>query len=131
VASFAAGSVRVQVGHAAGLPDARALFSPDPTDVPRFRRPRGVSPERCLALAVMTQALLDLRRAPCGYRRKETVYRETLAWFLSNDTAWPLSFAAICELFDWNPQVIRSRVLGPSPEPDWEPVRRLRLVRRR
>jgi hypothetical protein len=127
VAFFATRSARVQVGHAAGLPDARALFSSDPTDTLRFARPRGISPERCLALAVMTQALLDLRRAPRG----QVLHRDTHAWFLSPDTSWPLSFASICDLFEWNPRAIRHRVLGPRREPDQGPERRLRLVRRR
>ncbi len=141
MAFFAAAGGRVQVvkavtsAGAVPLPDASRLFSPDPTDVVRFTRLRiGDTPERCLALAVMTQAILDLRRAPPGraHGKEAGVYEKTRAWFRANDRAWPLSFASICELFDWSPGAVRAQVLGPEAEPaDPEPARRLRLVRRR
>jgi len=115
-------------GHAAGLPDLRALFADDPTDSHtwrRFVRDRGESPERCLALAVMTQALLDLRLPEGRAHGKDAgVYERTWAWFQTNDRGWPLAFVSICEMFDWSPEAVRARVLGRSPEP-------LRLVPRR
>lgn len=122
----------VKSAGAVPLPDCSRLFSPDPTDVVRFTRLRvGETPERCLALAVLTQALLDLRRSPPGraHGKQAGVYEKTTAWFRANDRSWPLSFASICELFDWSPTAVRARVLGP--EPGHEPERRLRLVRRR
>jgi hypothetical protein len=119
VAVFAAGGVRVQVpgsGISAGpvsLPDVRALFCPDPSDWHLWRRrARGESPERCLALAVLTQALLDLERSGAqtwsGTRR---LHEETRAWFEATDAEGPHSFVAICELFDWSPDAVRASVL--------------------
>ena len=119
-----AGGVRVQVpgsGTSAGpvaLPDVRALFCPDPTDAQLLlhRRGRGESPERCLALAVMTQAVLDLERSGpqmdhARGRARYGRYEETRTWFEATDPTWPYSFASICELFDWSPDAVRTRVL--------------------
>jgi len=108
-------------GHAAGLPDTRAIFFDDPTDSHKWRRglrDRGESPERVLALAVMTQALLDLRkfapRACHGY--KPNVYDQARAYFESNDRRWPLGFVTICEMFDWSPEAVRARILATYPD---------------
>jgi len=108
------------------LPDARALFSPDPVDALRAARlRRAETPARALALAVMTQALIDLRRAGPGAK----LHAETRAWFLASDTGGPYTFEAICALFDWDTQAVRRHVLGRHWA-DAEPVRQLRLVRR-
>lgn len=115
------------------LPDARALFAPDPTDTFRVARFRGIeTPARALALAVMTQAVIDFRRAPRGQTtgRERNLYAQTRAWFLSDDEHGPHAFAAICTLFGWNPEAVRRHVLGASWATE-EPVRQLRLVRRR
>lgn len=115
------------------LPDARALFSPDPADTFRVLRVRGAeTPARSLALAVMTQAVLDLRSAPRGklHGKDRHLYAKTRAWFLSDDERWPHSFVSLCALFDWSPDAVRRHILGAS----WaaaEPARQLRLVRRR
>jgi len=78
------------------------------------------------------QAVLDLRRAPRGQKhgKDRNLYAETREWFVSDDPCWPLSFAALCNLFEWSPEAVRRAILGPA----WaarEPVRQLRLVRRR
>ena len=95
------------------LPDVRALFCPDPSDgVLWRRRARGESPERCLALAVLTQALLDLERSgPQTWPHLRRRYEETREWFEATETTWPLAFERICELFDWSPDAIRASVL--------------------
>src|SRR4029077_21218210 len=115
------------------LPDARALFSVDPADALRWHRcrPRFDTPERALALAVMTEAVIDLRRAPRGqaHGKERHLYRDTVAWFRSDDGRGPHSFVALCALFDWSPDAVRRRLFGPVPDP--EPERALRLVRRR
>jgi len=114
------------------LPDARALFSPDPTDTLRFSRLRRAdTPARSLALAVLTQAVLDLRRAPRGQRhgKDRNLYADTRAWFLATEAHGPHSFEAICALFDWSPEAVRRHVLG-RPAAEGAPVRQLRLVRR-
>ena len=114
------------------MPDARALFSPDPSDTLRISRARADTPARSLALAVFMQAVLDLRRAPRGqmHGKERNLYRDTRTWFLSDERCGPHAFAALCDLFEWSPSAVRSAILGPA----WsgrEPVRQLRLVRRR
>ena len=135
MSGFAVGAPKLQ-GHTGGswmLPDARALFSVDPADALRWLRcrPRFDTPERALALAVMTQAVIDLRRAPRDrtHGKERHLYRDTVAWFLDDDARGPHSFAALCALFDWSPDAVRRRLLGPVL--DAEPERALRLVRRR
>lgn len=98
-------------GHAAGLPDMRALLWDDPTDSHTWRRAlrdRGESPERVLALAVITQALLDLKKSAPHYDQAR-------AYFESDDRGWPLGFVTICELFDWSPEAVRARILATYP----------------
>jgi len=114
------------------LPDARALFTPDPSDTLRISRARADTPARSLALAVFMQAVLDLRRAPRGATtgKERNVYSDTRAWFLSDDRRWPHSFACLCDLFEWSPEAVRQAILGTGWS-EREPVRQLRLVRRR
>ena len=78
------------------------------------------------------QAVLDLRRAPRGqmHGKDRNLYRDTRDWFLSDDRQGPDSFACLCDLFEWSPTAVRDAILGAA----WaerEPVRQLRLVRRR
>jgi hypothetical protein len=114
------------------LPDARQLFSVDPADALRWFRFRGTdTPERLLSLAVMCQALTDLRRAPRGqtHGKDRHLYAETQAWFRDDTDGHPYSFRAVCDRFDWSAEAVRARVLGADTAP--EPVQALRLVRRR
>jgi len=132
MAGFAGRVVKMHV-HAGPvlLPDARALFTPDPTDTLRFSRVRRLdTPARSLALAVLFQAVMDLRRAPRGQTtgRDRHLYAQTRAWFLDTEGRGPHSFEAICGLFDWNPEAVRRHVLGRTAA-QAEP--QLRLVRRR
>lgn len=136
---FAVGARKLQAGHTSGspgsaafLPDARALFSIDPCDGVRWLRFRGAdSPERLLSLAIMCQALADLRKAPRGRTsgKDRHLYRDTVAWFRDDDAAHPFSFRVLCERFDWSAEAVRSRVLGAEEPP--ERPHGLRLVRRR
>lgn len=134
MSGFALNASRLQ-GHTAGvwmLPDARSLFSVDPADTLRWLRFRGAdTPERLLSLAVMCQALTDLRRAPRGRTsgKDRHLYAETRAWFLDDDEGHPYAFRVLCDRFDWSVEAVRARVLGADTAP--EPVRALRLVRRR
>jgi len=77
---------------------------------------------------------MDLRRAPRNQTtgKDKHLFRDTRAWFLSDDRRGPHSFAALCDLFGFSADAIRRAILGP--ESGWsgrEPVRQLRLVRRR
>lgn len=127
MSGFAARAARMQAHSGPTLlPDARALFSPDPVDALRAARlRRAETPARALALAVMTQALIDLRHAGPGAK----LYQETRTWFVAPDTGGPYTFEAICGLFEWDAKAVRRHVLGRHWA-DQEPVRQLRLVRR-
>ena len=78
------------------------------------------------------QAVLDLRRAPRGQTigKERNLYRETREWFLSDERRGPHFFATLCDLFDWSPDAVRRAILGAGWS-EREPVRQLRLVRRR
>lgn len=135
MSGFARGASKLQ-GHTSGsaalLPDARALFSIDPCDGLRWLRFRGAdTPERLLSLAILCQALTDLRRAPRGQStgKDRNLYAKTRAWFESDDEGHPFAFRVLCDRFDWSPQAVRAHVLAADTAP--EPVRALRLVRRR
>jgi hypothetical protein len=111
------------------LPDARRLFSPDPSDTFRMPRARGETPARALSLSVLMQAFVDLRRAPRDQKhgKARNLYTETRAWFLSDDRGGPHTFCSICETFGWSPEAVRQAILrNAGPEPV-----QLRLVRRR
>ena len=125
--------MQVHSGHAAGLPDARALFSPDPTDTLRSSpRASRDTPERRLALAVLTRSLIDLRHYRPG-RKDAGLHEQARRWFASSDASWPFSFVSVCQTFDLDPGAVRARVLGGTVTLDAleaPPLGRLRLVRR-
>lgn len=79
--------------------------------------PSEAGPERRLACAVLEQAHQDVAYARRGQQqlgRKRvlptTALRETLAWFGSNDRAWPYSFLNLADLLGLDAQVVRRRV---------------------
>src|SRR5262245_45264017 len=74
---------------------------------------RPTTPEETLLLAVLEQALRDLSIIALGEyprdvtRRRHHFRRDTIAWFLSNRTAYVTDFASICEVFDLDPGAVR------------------------
>jgi len=76
-----------------------------------FRRSAAASPERCLMLAVLEAALLDLRRS--ANRRTARMRRladEVAGWFAADDDGWPCSFLSICHALGLDAAAVRSRL---------------------
>jgi hypothetical protein len=93
------------------------------------------SPEKRFMLAVLEQAVRDFCRevtAVCPRRRRD--FEEVEAWFASDETEWPCSFATVCEIFDLDAGWVRSRLWNVRDRrracPD-DPTSRLRPFRRR
>jgi hypothetical protein len=76
-----------------------------------FRRSAAASPERCLMLAVLEAALLDLRRS--ANRRTARMRRladEVEGWFAADDDGWPCSFLSICHALGLDAAAVRTRL---------------------
>ena len=76
-----------------------------------FRRSAGASSERRLMLAVLEEALLDLRRS--ANRRTLRMRRladEVEGWFAANDDGWPCSFLRICHALGLDAAAVRARL---------------------
>jgi len=76
-----------------------------------FRRSAASSPERCLMVAVLEAALLDLRRS--ANRRTPRMRRladEVEGWFRADDDGWPCSFLSICHALGIDAAAVRSRL---------------------
>lgn len=67
------------------------------------------SPEKKLAGAVLSSALIEVRERSAVSRREVA---RTLAWINSNDTEWPFSFIRLCHLFGLEPAWVRRVVRG-------------------
>lgn len=67
------------------------------------------SPEKKLAAAVLTSALLSVRNHYGDPAHAETV-AEDLAWIESDDGAYPFSFLTLCEVFDLESAWVRETV---------------------
>jgi len=73
-------------------------------------------PERRLAAAVLLQALEDLTRLGRGAlgdgspRDPSLRVRPVLAWFASDDVAWPYSFVNVCAHLRLDPGAVRARL---------------------
>jgi hypothetical protein len=77
---------------------------------------RGFSPEHWLLLAVLWQAVDDLRhhrnaRRPKGWR----LYRDAYRWVASNDRRWPYSFLNVCDVLGLSPGRLRAALLDAGP----------------
>ena len=76
-----------------------------------FRRSGESSPERRLMLAILEDALLDLRRS--ANRRTLRMRRlagEVEGWFAANDDGWPCSFLRICHALGLDAGAVRTRL---------------------
>lgn len=87
-------------------------------------------PERVLATRTMEQAFDDAafyRRHVIERRNREphvrVKYAQLRAWFMSDDTGWPYSFAALCEYLGMEPTTLRAKALAIMPEHDITDVR--------
>ena len=76
-----------------------------------FRRSGGSSPERRLMLAVLEEALLDLRRsANRGTLRMRRLADEVEGWSAANDDGWPCSFLRVCQALGLDAAAVRTRL---------------------
>jgi hypothetical protein len=67
------------------------------------------SPEKKLAAAVLGAALLEVRdhHDDVAYRRKVA---EDIDWIFADDAHWPFSFVRLCDLFELEPEYVRTIV---------------------
>lgn len=79
----------------------------DPADISAAAaRARKLEPEQKLQLAVLEQAVEDIRRTrpgPYGDRARS----DAIAWMLRDDQPGPFSFTAACEAIDATPEAVR------------------------
>ena len=71
--------------------------------------PSDWSPEKKLAAAVLTGALVEVRdrHHESQYRRK---IAEDLAWIFSDEIHWPYAFIPLCQLLGLEPAYVRDMV---------------------
>jgi hypothetical protein len=80
-----------------------------------WRHSRAITPERELALAVLTQAVLDLHKFRLARRRRpQRFYMEAYLWVASDERAWPFSFLNLCDGLGLDADGLRERLLAPS-----------------
>jgi len=78
---------------------------------------RNITPERQLALSVLWQAVLDLRKFRYARRRRQQrFYMEAYAWVASDAREWPYSCANLCDALGISVVALRRRLLE-----DWAP----------
>ena len=77
---------------------------------------RKATPERALHMAVLQQALEDLRtyhhRRGAQARR---LYREAYQWVASDDRSWPCSFLNVCDLLGLCAGALRAELRRSEP----------------
>jgi len=106
-----------------------------------FRRSGGSSPEQRLMLAVLEEALVDLRRsADRRTLRMRRLADEVEGWFAADDDGWPCSFLRICDALGLDAAAVRTRLVRwragvPAqivtlriPDPETPAVDRARFV---
>lgn len=73
---------------------------------------RKTTPEKALLMAVLQQALEDLRNSsdrPGAQARR--LYREAYQWVVSDDRSWPCSFLNVCDLLGLSAGALRTEML--------------------
>ena len=76
---------------------------------------RALTPESQLQVAILEQAIEDLRR-PRRNRQNERSYREALGWMASDNEAWPFSFVNVCLSLGLDPAAVRLELLEEHPQ---------------
>jgi hypothetical protein len=96
-----------------------------------WHRSRAISPERALALAVLEQAVADLRKFRFATRRRQQrLYIEAYRWVAANERSWPYSFASLCDVLGFDVAAMRSRLFDLAPPETGEVEARSRSDRR-
>jgi hypothetical protein len=75
---------------------------------------REVTPERALFIAVLEQAIDDLRNFRTGRPKGRHLYRKAYRWVASNDTTWPCSFLNVCDTLGLSAGALRAELLGKT-----------------
>jgi hypothetical protein len=93
------------------------VLAPEPALPAQFHeiwhRTRFITSERALALSVMWQAIIDLRKFRFARRRRQQrLYMEAYLWVASNERSWPYSFVNLCEVLNLTPEATREQLLG-------------------
>lgn len=79
---------------------------------------RATTPERALALAVLSQAVLDLVRFRYARRRRfQRLYWEAYEWVHSEERTWPFAFLNLCDAFGIDASAFRKHVLRFGADP--------------
>lgn len=93
------------------------VLAPEPALPAQFHeiwhRTRFITSERALALSVIWQAIIDLRKfrfAP--RRRQQRLYMEAYLWVASDEHSWPYSFVNLCEVLNLSPEPTREKLIG-------------------
>ncbi len=77
------------------------------------------SPEKRLAAAVLSSALVHIRDHGTNGRRRRQIAKD-LAWIAADDSTWPYSFVRLCQVFglqpDWVREVVRGWQSAPAKE---------------
>ena len=77
-----------------------------------WHRRAALPPERELLLAVLIQAMDDLRTFRFARtRRGRRVYVDTYAWVASDDRTWPYAFGNICDILNFSAECLRGELL--------------------
>lgn len=78
-----------------------------------WHKTRYVAPEQALVLAMVWQALLDLRKYRfASRRRQQRLYIEAYRWVSSDDRQWPYAFCNIAEMLNIAPERLRTQLLN-------------------
>jgi hypothetical protein len=78
-----------------------------------WHKSRAISPERALALAVLSEAVVDLDKFRFATRRRQQrLYWEAYEWVASDDRIWPFSFANLCDALNLTVEPVRKQLLG-------------------
>lgn len=76
-----------------------------------------LSPERALALAVLTQAVTDVQRyRQTGLRHHRRLHDDALAWMDAEDRTWPFAFANLCDAFGLDAAHVRACLMHGAPQ---------------
>lgn len=89
-----------------------------------FRNDASLCPEKRLMLAVLEEAVADFQRyVAAPGREAQRVFRDAETWFESEDTAWPYSFANICQALGLEVTYVRAGLRR------WRDAQRARALR--
>jgi hypothetical protein len=79
---------------------------------------RATAPEQALALAVLSQAVLDLARFRYARRRRfQRLYWEAYEWVHSEERSWPYAFLNLCDAFGLDAGAFRMQILRFGADP--------------